>query len=330
MRYPLLILVLLVIIGAPIWAIFGSKLFEKGTSDKPNDLILEFNVEFPEDELVTDANAILLTGSAPQESFLAIVGPQISEILKVDGDGKFSQDLKLENGFNQFKIVSFDKSGIKHETFRQIYLLKGWSSLLTLNANDLESTNSSDLEKFKDKLKESRSTRNLRVVAGTVKSALGDSLTVSKFQNVKTIKINDQTKVTDYDTGNSFDFEKILANDFVVSVGNLDATGVYASQSLLVSKNKAIEFPNKFIFSNVSSIIGETVNVSDENLSKYQVNLSGAKNLTGEKIEVGDKIAIAGKLEEDQLTATNFVLFKTEKKQNEPSEDLQTATDSAD
>ena len=334
MRFALLAIIIILIIAAPIWAIFGSRLFEKDSNQKNDNKIEELVIQFPEDETVTDSTSIPLKGSAPGGQFIAVTGPTVSQILTLDENNNFSIDLNLEKGFNEFKIYSFNSLGVNQELTRLVYQLKEEgneeSSIVKIaNAQGDESSDSANLEKLKKVLKNSRAKRNLRVVSGKVKTTLSDTINITKINDTKTILVNEQTDIQNYYTGTKLAFDKILVNDTVVSLGEINSSGTYTSELLLVSPDSEIIFPNKFVFSTIGELDDDVIAVTDENNVSYQIDVSNAKQINNEAPVAGDQIGAVGSLKDNNITSSYFIIFKQQKPMTDSTESAQTATKSA-
>lgn len=68
-------------------------------------------INSPEEELLTDEEELIVSGSANPDSFVVVLVNNLETISSTDQSGNFSVKIKLQAGGNLIEIISLDEDG---------------------------------------------------------------------------------------------------------------------------------------------------------------------------------------------------------------------------
>lgn len=72
---------------------------------------LFFTLEAPQDETVFSESEILVSGKTNPGTLVAIVSPTDEAVVEADAEGKFEEELLLEEGANEVSVTAYQEEG---------------------------------------------------------------------------------------------------------------------------------------------------------------------------------------------------------------------------
>lgn len=83
--------------------------------NKTNTETAELLITSPENNIVVNEDSVKVEGTTQPKATIVIISNTGEVILEAKQDGSFEQNVKLEGGANEIKVVAYDKNGRRTE-----------------------------------------------------------------------------------------------------------------------------------------------------------------------------------------------------------------------
>jgi hypothetical protein len=263
---------------------------------KKEELILDLTL--PEDDQVTDISFIKIVGKTNPSALVAIYSRDNEEVQEASSDGSFSTDFSLKEGFNEITVASQAKNGQEKVMTKDTYYSK---EELAQTPTATKSATKEGLESLKELVWEIKEKKKIKVYGGTIKGILAKTISLETRSGNKTIKVDDQTKISFAQEVKEPKLENILVGQFAIAQGEVDQSKIMTAKTLQIFPNPPIN-KRKVVFGILKSITlngavlihqikGEEVKINFDLQTKVR---TGKGEIKIEDIKVGSKVALVG------------------------------------